>query len=431
MPRTDKRLEREISAAPSWGQRLVGLEGLRGLAALSVLVVHTAGEMASGTGVSGGYFWTVVSQFRHGLTLFFVLSGFLLFRPFVTAVIAGHPRPPLGRFWANRALRVFPAYIVILLLTSYLLQVAHLPSRNAAGQTTGILQPLDLAWDLTLLQTYSPDHFGTGITVAWSLTVELTFYLLLPLFGMLAAALAHATRKHVAGVLVPVALMFVIGLAGRSWVALSTRGMTAAEYHDVTWGDNWATVFSRSILCQGDLFAFGMLVAVIYVCLERGLLRRERVPFWLAGAGIGLVAFMIITVKRPFPDMFVDTTAGAAAACLLLLTVFPTPKGNVTVVAKIMEWPVVVYLGIVSYSVYLWHMPVIVWLTQRDLVFEASIPGFLLNIAVVTVLTVALASATYFGVEKQALKLKRRTDTSRATGALPQQGAVPEGRPSA
>lgn len=210
MGSSSTNLERVITAPPSWGTRLVGLEGLRGIAAFSVVAVHVAAETAEASFESGGPFWSIVGQFRHGLTLFFVLSGFLLFRPFASAVLANKNRPPLGRFWFNRVVRIFPAYIAIVLITSYLLQTARLSTAEPtdAASSSGTLSALDLAWSITMLQTFNPDQLRTGLGVAWSLTVELTFYLLLPLLGLLGAWVARKTRNVLIGAVAPVLLLF-------------------------------------------------------------------------------------------------------------------------------------------------------------------------------------------------------------------------------
>lgn len=104
-----------ITVRPSWGRRLAGIEGLRGIAALSVMVYHLA--LTTSFQVQTGPLEILFSLCNQGLTLFFVLSGFLLYRPFVSAIVQGRQLPSIRRYAYNRLLRIYPAYIVIFVVT--------------------------------------------------------------------------------------------------------------------------------------------------------------------------------------------------------------------------------------------------------------------------------------------------------------------------
>jgi len=98
-------------------RRLAEIDGLRGLAALSVLLYHAwLYTQPKVIGARADGFWEhAVHEFRLGLVLFFVLSGFLLYGPWVGAALAGERRPPLGSYLRHRAARILPAYYVALL----------------------------------------------------------------------------------------------------------------------------------------------------------------------------------------------------------------------------------------------------------------------------------------------------------------------------
>src|SRR5690242_9257170 len=113
----------ELVAHPSWGRRLVGIEGLRGMAALSVLVHHVTIRLADPDRIGG--FARIGDWLTHGLTLFFVLSGFLLFRPFAASMVEGRPLPSIRKYARNRFLRIYPAYLVILLLVGLVFGAAY------------------------------------------------------------------------------------------------------------------------------------------------------------------------------------------------------------------------------------------------------------------------------------------------------------------
>ncbi|MFD6547740.1 acyltransferase family protein, partial [Bacillus cereus] len=107
-----------------------------------------------------------------------------------------------------------------------------------------------------------------------------------------------------------------------------------------------------------------------------------------------------------------DTGFAVLAAAVIALVVLPTRRGHQGRIARALEWLPFRYVGLVSFSFYLWHVPII-WLLDRwGITADTSTGGLLMNTALVFVVTLALASATYFGVEKQALDLKHRTDTA-------------------
>src|SRR5262249_13194281 len=112
----------------------------------------------------------VVARFDAGVGVFFVLSGFLLFRPFLAAAARGETRRRFGAYLWHRAVRILPAYwvmIVVVLLT--------LPDNDDVGRGTWVRL-------LTLSDIYV--HGGgltDGVTQTWSLATEVVFYLLLPL----------------------------------------------------------------------------------------------------------------------------------------------------------------------------------------------------------------------------------------------------------
>src|SRR3954453_21555260 len=144
-------------------------DSLRGLAVLSVIGFH----VASLTGrLSEGPFGRVMFVLGgEAVIVFFVISGFLLYRPFVAARAAGRPLPRTGAFLFRRAFRIVPAYWVILTL------LAIYP---------GLHGPFTEDWwrYYFFLQLYSPDTVLAGLPVAWTLCVEVTFYLLLPLWAL-------------------------------------------------------------------------------------------------------------------------------------------------------------------------------------------------------------------------------------------------------
>jgi peptidoglycan/LPS O-acetylase OafA/YrhL len=196
---------------PSTGQRLPGIEGLRALAALSILLVHTWAE----AGPTGPVKFTPLVDHHlldlgYGVTLFFTLSGFLLYRPFASAILQGSRQLNLLNYLKNRALRILPGYWAVLLFCA--LGIGGLFLHSGGGLVDGRLtNPSLLLRAALLVQNYDPRTMLTGIGPAWSLAVEVVFYLILPLLAWLAWRLGSARGRsgRVIVALAPPALLLL------------------------------------------------------------------------------------------------------------------------------------------------------------------------------------------------------------------------------
>ena len=147
---------------------------MRAVAALLVVGTHAA--FATGK-LTHGYVGAVYARLEIGVALFFVLSGFLLFRPWAVAAATGDASPGLVRYARHRLRRVMPGYLVTVLAT-FELYVVFTPGPNPAQTWHGLLRYL------TLTQIYTDDYLTTylhpGLSQMWSLAVEVSFYAALP-----------------------------------------------------------------------------------------------------------------------------------------------------------------------------------------------------------------------------------------------------------
>jgi peptidoglycan/LPS O-acetylase OafA/YrhL len=268
--------------------RLEGIDGLRALAACSILVYHVwLYSQPGGQRVDFGPMTRFV--FPHlplGVTLFFTLSAFLLYRPIVAAIVDGRPRPRVRTYLLNRGLRIMPAYLVVLVVVAVVLPAAMLrtgPTTLEPGRMVG--DPALLLRNAALAQNYAPESLLTGITPAWSLAVEAVFYLVLPLLGGLAAAVAAARRvdgrNRLIAALIPAAVLLAVGLSGKavaaSWI-VSTGSPSAG------WDGDWYSVIVRSFWGQADLFTFRDRPCS---GLRRARAKPHLVPALVAVAGVG------------------------------------------------------------------------------------------------------------------------------------------------
>ena len=402
----------ETTAPTATSSRLWEVEGLRAVAAWSIVVFHV--WIFSSPAVLNwnlGPFTTFVSPLQSGVTLFFVLSGFLLYRPIAVALLDATPGPSVWRYLRNRALRILPAYWVILLLVIIVFRSASL---GASG--TGSLTDLrTLLLDLFLVQTYVPDGIWSGILPAWSLTIEVAFYLMLPLLGLAAVALARGRahgRVRIAAALGPVVFMLLLGAVGKILVAVYAEGPQRATT------STWHGVLDRSILTHADLFGFGMGAAFVLLLWERnlgarlGCLRSARLSRPLVY--VGLPTFFLGFYLLP-PYLYDAVVALLASFVLVRLLAVNGREDARSRPSRFLTQRWTVAAGRRSYSVFLWNFPVLAFLSTHSLLAGGNGAwAFLVNLLIAAPTIAVLSALTYRFVEAPALRLKNRR---RARGA--------------
>jgi len=338
-----------------------------------------------------------------GVTLFFGLSGFLLYLPFVRAVMEQRDLR-IAAYARNRALRILPAYWLAL---AGALVLGGTFVHSAAGTVVGrITDPVDLLLTAGLLQNLQPATVGTGIGPAWSLAVEAQFYLLLPVLALAVAAVAARSdpSRRVATLAVAPIVLLALGLSGKAvaaWVITSPRGEFGG------FDPTWHAVVERSLWAQADLFAFGMALAVVYACVES---RRLRLPRgWRVGC-LGLAALVLLpciaTAHGSEQTYLVQNTGEAFALSLVLATVVLADRAAPRRVLWLLDSRALLFVGLCSYSLFLWHEPLIHWLDRHDLTLGGW-GGLVANSIVVAILATAIAALAYRYVERPALRRKR------------------------
>src|SRR4051812_36298507 len=145
------------------------------------------------------------------------------------------------------------------------------PNLTAVGSPPDVKR---VRLDVLLVQGFQGDTFFSGISPAWSLSVEVVFYLALPLLALLAIRLGagRSVRGRVAAAAAPAGLLFAVGIAGE-----------LVEEHLVFVKAGYAQLFSYSFLPQADLFAFGMLAAVALAIAQSKRIK----PAWVVAVALG------------------------------------------------------------------------------------------------------------------------------------------------
>jgi len=395
------------------------LDGYRAMAAFMVLTTHVAfntGEIL--TPVIG----PVLGRMDFGVTLFFLLSGFLLYRPWARAAMVDAPGPALGGYALRRAARILPAYWVMVAFTLLLLPE---------------IQPVRWeAWPvhLGMLHIYIPGFTLEGLTQTWSLATEVAFYALLPLLAWLAGRRGRgnpdASARFQLGTLALVVLL--------SWVFTILRVSGALGTTTIT--GYWLPGFL-------DWFALGMAAAILQVRLgmptpPRWMLSVRQVAQatgWclLIAGGLAIIATTPIAGPLTFDpaepnSLFIKHVLYGVIAAFLLLPGFlgvgdshnPVPQHSWW--AQALASPVVTYLGTISYGVFLWHL-VLLRLIQNSLGFEVFTGGFWIVWPLVVLASIAVASASWLILEKPILGWAHRVTPGEgaAIGPEPPSQRVP------
>lgn len=395
----------EHITAPTWGARLQGLDGVRGVALLCVIAAHVVIVLPEDHDAIPRLLVVLTGLFVHGVTCFFVLSGFLLYRPYVSSILKGRPAPHLGTYLRNRVLRIWPAYLVILAAASIAgVAVVDGSSSLVAGRFGHLTDPGTLIANILLVQNWWPSTAFTGLAVSWSLVTEIGFYAALPALGALGIAVARR-RNRVVAALVPAVLLLVVGTTGR----ITTLGLH--DWADIRPTGTWLAVVHRSVLGQGDLFALGMGVAVLVaVVRERPEIARTVRRAIAAAIAVSCVAVLAIGA-HDFATIFMGTIFAGGIALLVL----PDPGWGSRAGVGFLEWWPIRTLGEYSLSLYLWHFPISWFLRLHvDQVVYRTTADALVSTLMVLVPTVILGTITYRWIEVPAQRLKRPAATSPA-----------------
>jgi peptidoglycan/LPS O-acetylase OafA/YrhL len=379
---------------------------MRAIAACAILIWHSwLYSSPSGTPVHQALFSHALPDLQFGVILFFALSGFLLYRPFAAIVLGERSGLRIGGYLRNRALRILPCYWVILFFAAIVLDTTQV--REHARLVPGGLGSFDFARTAAFAENYTPRSLGLGIGPAWSLAVEVVFYLVLPFLALAAYALGRRARtkrgNRLAG-LFPAAALLLLGLSGKFVAGVLVPGVPSQ------WGQTWHSVVELSFWGMADLFAFGMALAVLYVEVDSGRIRLPRL--WLPVTAIAAFgAYVLVAVSTTGEQLSYrpsNTVIAAACALLLALVVLPTAaKETHHVFLRFLELRPVRTVGTISYGIFLWHVPILFWLRAHGL-FLSGLAGFLLNTLLLFVVTAACSYVTYRYVEAPALRLKQR-----------------------
>ncbi len=375
--------------AKAVGPRFAGLEAYRGIAAVLVVLFHVyqlIEQQAPGS-VGGDTAWgyRVLTSLDGLVGLFFVLSGFLIFLPYARAVLGVGDAPSARAFLVRRAARVVPLYLVAILVVW-----------TARNWGLADANWRDLIEHLTFTHVYDNERIFFTIGPAWSLAVEVQFYVLLALVGMGLTALAPRLSQTGRRLLIvgTVTALFAVSL-GYKMVAWLVWEAPA---------DDWKVWFG--LPAKLDEFAAGMALAIVVV-LGKGKLGRLGTELVRV---VGLVILGISLWQRPIGQgehAWFHTAAGLGFMLLLWASVLGVQDWW----SRFLSTRALVFLGIVSYSLYLWHEPLLLGLESNGLLpGESGLAGLAINLAIALPLAIGVAWLSYTFIERPGNALRGLID---------------------
>ena len=325
----------------SRAERVASLTGIRAVAALLVMLTHAAYTTGK---YPQGYLGLVYSRAEIGVPIFFVLSGFLLFSPWVKAAASDAPPPSVRRYAWHRVRRIMPAYVVTV-VAAYLVYHFRTAGPNPGHTWKGLFR------NLTLTQIYTDNYLYSflhqGLTQMWSLAVEVAFYVALPLLAYLLLVLLCRRRWR------PGALIAgLIGLAAvtPAWLVL---------VHTTEFLPDGARLWLPSYLAW---FVGGMLLAALQPLGVRA--------YALACVPVAVVCYFIASTPiagEPTTSpaelrealakaLFYAVIATLAVAPLALGDHRPRGGGKPGMYSRVLASRPMVFLGEISYEIFLLHL---------------------------------------------------------------------------
>jgi len=337
-----KKLAGRMESTPPTGNHLNEIDGLRAMAVLAVVIYHFGNNY-----LPLGYL---------GVDIFFAISGYVITKSILESMEAG--LFTINNFLMRRAKRLLPA-LVAMVTVSIVVATLLIPGRSplATGAAAFVGASNIILWFL------GHDYFGSStewnpLTHTWSLGVEEQFYLLFPFMFLLVRGKRWAT-----------------------FLLLGVAALTSLTTYIGLWTDHRMSVFYLTPFRLWELIA-GALVCIAYrtwgCSLEPA---HQRLLKW----GF-LCALLAVLFSDRLPEHFATTICVLCSSGVLYLS------GGDSKPSRILANPLSVFVGKISYSLYLWHWPVVVF-TKLTLPPASVLPTYV-------VLTMGLSLLSYYGIEQ-------------------------------
>ena len=346
------------------------IDGLRAISVLSVILFHVEKSL-----IPGGFV---------GVDIFFVISGFLISRNIIENIDRG--RFSIYDFYIRRIRRIIPAMAVVVAATLMVSYFVMIPEDTVATSKSAVWSLGSAAniyfWLNQDTSYFAADSRELPLLHLWSLGVEEQFYLLWPV----------------------VLLLFYTRMMAKNFLIVAIVCAAASFFlGDIVFEISPSFAYYMLPTRSGELL-LGAIVAVLVENRWALRLKREYVfPMAVFGVGLLVGSLFLLSEDRPFPGVRSLFPTAGAAVLILAGSVQDNP------VSKLLSFRPLVGIGLVSYSAYLWHWPLLAF--ARYGYGQLTVP---LGVAMIAA-TLVLATASYYFVEQPG----RRIFSGRLRGWLP------------
>lgn len=359
-----EHLHLSTAQIPAQRGRIPGLDGLRALSIGIVMLGHFFLAGTAGLGLSA-----------LGVYIFFVISGFLITR-LLLAELKADGTVSAGRFYFRRFLRLYPVLVVYMVIAC---TVAALTSQPTPLIEVGSV----FAYFTNYLMSARELHFvptQLPIGVLWSLSVEEHFYFLMPLFLLLVRGDIRKMAWFASAMIV---------------LPLILRCIYVHVWPEML-GTNYIYMHSET---RFDSIAWGVLIAVLCEFRNRERIISTLSSRWVFALGMALLLVSYVIRDPVFKDTLRYTLRSAGCLALVCATVFGE---RMALLQRIMNFPFFVWIGRLSYSLYIWHGGTEYFLKAFHIPLLTGIAGGIEH----SLGTLVLACLSYYLIEQPALRFK-------------------------
>lgn len=377
------------------------LDTMRAVGAFSVVGTHTSFWAGA---YSSGLIGVATQRLEVGVAIFFVLSGFLLGRPFLQTMQTGERHDSMPRYFWKRALRIVPVYVLCVIAA-----LVMITENRSLGFSRWIQ-------NLTLTDLYASDSLPQGLTQMWSLSTEVAFYLTLPLLMTFIFNVVCRRQWKPRRIVAFLGFLYILNIV---WVLTVSGG--ASDF------DGWV---SRSLLSYIGWFALGMFIAMVTLDEAQRELRvtpiivtiaRDRATCWLTALALfalsatPLAGSPFLVVISPAESLVRNVLYGLTA----FFAILPCVLGpDTTTTARVLSHPMLRHLGHTSYSLFCCHV-IVLDLIAPPLGFDLFRSNPFALFAVVLASSLVISEVLYRLVELPFLRLKSWRSEKNVTATIP------------
>jgi peptidoglycan/LPS O-acetylase OafA/YrhL len=369
-------------------KRNSALDSLRGLSTILIVLYHisfVSGYTVAHANSSGAY----IDRLNIGVAIFFVLSGFLIFRPFAHSLIHGSPLPKTRNYYLKRAARILPGYWLALFV------LAGLDALTIVN-TSGFIR------NVFIVHSFTEHNVFTGIRQAWTLAIEMSFYVVVPAFAYI---FVRQTKRRdgpvsVSSLLKALSVLFLSAYVFRLFIHQTDFWfLKTAHIWLPSHMDTLALGMGLAVLVEAPTSSETLSKVRIFLANHTGAFVLSSVFVWFMSANIN----MAIGLNKS--EFHIELLGHFLYGMASVLLVAPFCVDSRSLLVKAVSLRLFTWLGTISYGIYLWHMAFLEGnFAEKYMPYTENDGQVLLRFLVVLPASIAIASLSYYALERPIMR---------------------------